>query len=238
MYTFLLLVLVPTIAAVPLDANEWSDRVLSPNDVTGPLPSLIPKSIESDYALQFVKILDAILPCVYSEIKQHSNATLEDRLHIGAVCYLKTGLKDSALLQNVALFREVHGGLKPTSDECAAAIVGLKWTEDPRLNASSPLGKEDRQNVCKFLGDYHTEYCKVQEACADSRERQVEILLSYYSFLHTVATDGTQTDEGCPTTSIPFVQKINPHAFTADFDAHQESLLVPSPCGEWPVPPQ
>ncbi|KAI6225438.1 hypothetical protein M3Y99_01342500 [Aphelenchoides fujianensis] len=190
MYVLLLLSLIPTIAAVPLDPNEWSDRLLSPNDVTGPLPSLIPKSIEGDYALQFVKILDAILPCVYSEIEQHPNATLEERLHIGAVCYLKRGLKDSALLQNVALFREVHGGMKPISDECAAAIIGLKWTEDPRLNASSvPLSKEDRQSVCKFLADYHTEYCKVQEACVDSRDRQAEIFLSYYSFLHTPFAD-------------------------------------------------
>ncbi|KAI6233101.1 hypothetical protein M3Y99_00952600 [Aphelenchoides fujianensis] len=237
MYAFLFLLLVTTIAAVPLDANEWSDRVLSPNDVAGPLPPLLPESISSDFALQLTKSLKAILPCLTSEGQQHTNATEEEIMHIVVVCYLKTGLKDSALLQNVALFRQVHGGLKPTSDECAAAIIGLKWTEDPRLNASSvPLSKEDRRNVCKFLGDYHTEYCKVEEACADSRDRQVEILLSYYSFLHMVATDGTPTDQNCPTASIPFVQKINPHAFTADFDAHQESLLIPSPCSEWPVP--
>ncbi|KAI6233532.1 hypothetical protein M3Y99_00903700 [Aphelenchoides fujianensis] len=170
MYVFLLLLLVQTIAAVPLAANEWSNRVPSPNDVTGRLPLLVPEIIDSDYALQSDKNWNATWPCIQSEIKQHPNATVEEILHVSVVCNLKAGLKDSALLLNMARFRAVHGGLKPISGECAAAIFGLKWMEDPRLNASSvPLSKEDRQNVCKFLGDYHTEYCKVEEACADSR---------------------------------------------------------------------
>ncbi|KAI6234866.1 hypothetical protein M3Y99_00750100 [Aphelenchoides fujianensis] len=115
MYAFLLVLLIPTIAAVPLDANEWSYR--------------------------------EIQPCIANETAHHVNITAETNPQIEAICSAKAGYGDFVLLANTAVFEAVHGK-KEYDDECLKALTGLKWKKDPRLNASIPLSKENRKNVC------------------------------------------------------------------------------------------
>ncbi|KAI6234880.1 hypothetical protein M3Y99_00751700 [Aphelenchoides fujianensis] len=237
MHAFLLLLLVTTIAAVPLGANENSERLLGPNALPNTDLDLLPQSILIDLLQLVSKLYLELQPCIANETAHHANVTEELKHQIEALCSAKAGYADLVLAGNTATFQAVHDE-KKLDDECVNALTGLKWKEDPRLNATFPLGKEERRNVCKFLGDLNEQFCRVQEACAKSREQLTHDFVQLYGALHLVATNGTKTDEDCPTGSIPFAQSINPHAFTADFDAHHESLLVPSQCGEWPVPLQ
>ncbi|KAI6243254.1 hypothetical protein M3Y99_00118900 [Aphelenchoides fujianensis] len=207
MYVFLLLWLVPTVAAVPIAAVGENEGSLASMILSKEEPVFFPQPILYDSLFLYVL-----------------------RRKIIALCFAKAGYPDAALYANAGLFEAVHGK-KELDDQCTKALFGLKWKEDSRLNGSLPLSKEARKNVCTFLGDLKEYFCKVQQACAASQERLTIEFAQYYGGLHLVATNGTKTDEDCPTASIPFVQKINPKAFTVDYDAHQESLLDPSICG-------
>ncbi|KAI6234838.1 hypothetical protein M3Y99_00746900 [Aphelenchoides fujianensis] len=235
MYVYLLRLLVPTIAAVSLAANDWSDRLLGSNALPNQDLDLVPQSIVIDLFQLISKHYREIQPCIANETAHHVNITAETNPQIEAICSAKAGYGDFVLLANIAVFEAVHGK-KEYDDECLKALTGLKWKKDPRLNASIPLSKENRKNVCTFLGDFNDQFCRIREACAKSPEQVTHDFVQLYGALHVVATNGTKTDEDCPTAAIPFAQSINPHVFTADFDAHHESLLIPSPCGEWPVP--
>ncbi|KAI6220922.1 hypothetical protein M3Y99_01579500 [Aphelenchoides fujianensis] len=237
MYAFLFLLLVPTIAAAPLDANEWSDFLFASNALPNQDLDLLPHSIVADLVQQILKRYREVQPCIANETAHHANVTEELRHRIEAICFAKAGYGDFVLLANTAVSEAVHGK-QEYDDECVKALTGLKWKEDPRLNASIPLSKENRKDVCTFLGDFNEQFCRIQKACAMSPEQLLHDFAQLYSALHVVATDGTITDENCLVVSVPFFHKINPHAFTADFDARQEVLLVPSPCDDPPVPLQ
>ncbi|KAI6243578.1 hypothetical protein M3Y99_00115600 [Aphelenchoides fujianensis] len=229
MYAFLLLLLVPTIAAVPFDANGENEGLLASMILAKEEPVFFPQPILYDSLFLYVLRLNESKPCIANETAHHANVTDELSRKIIALCFARAGYADAALFANAGLFEAVHG-IKALDDECTKALFGLKWKEDARLKGSLPFTKEDRKNVCSFLGDLKEFFCKVQEACAASQERLTIEFAQYYGGLHLVATNATKTDEDCPTASIPFAQKINPHAFTAGFDAHHESLLDPSVC--------
>ncbi|KAI6225417.1 hypothetical protein M3Y99_01340300 [Aphelenchoides fujianensis] len=228
MYAVLLLLLVPTIAAVPLDVNERSEGLLAPL-ILSKEPVFLPDSIAMDSFILYLLRGNESTACIVNETAHHANVTEELRWQIRAHCFAQAGYADTTLYANGEVFRVAHG-IKELDDECVKAFFALGWKQDPRLNGSLPLTKEDRRNVCAFLGDLNQQFCKVREACAASQERLTIEFVQYYGGLHLVATNGTKTDEDCATASIPFFKKINPHAFTADFDAHRESLLDPSVC--------
>ncbi|KAI6234836.1 hypothetical protein M3Y99_00746700 [Aphelenchoides fujianensis] len=228
MYAFVLLLLVPTFAAVPLESGK-SKGLLASMILSKEEPVFIPDPIAMDAFILYLLCGNESKTCIANETAHHANVTDELRWHISALCAAQAGYADAAIYANAEVFKAARG-IKELDDECVKAFFGLGWKQDPRLNGSLPLTKEARKNVCSFLGDLKQQFCKIQEACAASQERLTIEFAQYYGGLHLVATNGTKTDEDCPTASIPFVQKINPKAFTADYDAHHESLLDPSIC--------
>ncbi|KAI6219790.1 hypothetical protein M3Y99_01642200 [Aphelenchoides fujianensis] len=147
MYAFLLLLLVATIAAVPLDVRGGSTALLGSNALSNKNPDILPLAIASD-ALQIVlRRWRESLPCIKNETAHHANVTEETKHQIEARCYAKAGYANMVLRANVAVFEAVHGK-KELDEECLKAFFDLKWKEDPRMNPVLPIKKEDRQKVC------------------------------------------------------------------------------------------
>ncbi|KAI6243242.1 hypothetical protein M3Y99_00117500 [Aphelenchoides fujianensis] len=152
MYAFVLLWLVPTAAAVPIAAVGENEGLLASMTLSEEEPVFFPQPILYDSLFLYVLRLNESKPCIANETAHHANVTDELSRKIIALCFAKAGYADAALFANAGLFEAVHGK-KELDDQCTKALFGLKWKEDSRLNASLPLSKEARKNVCTFLGD-------------------------------------------------------------------------------------